>query len=435
MGGRDAFVIVGVNVLVRIDPNPRRLPATVRPRFVAAAGEAPPPVRYCGGMAKAVGLALWRVQALRQAAASIAPVSGLTHRFYRYPARFSPTFAGAAIDALSRPGDMVMDPFMGGGTVVVEALVRGRRAVGSDINSLSAFLARVKTCRLTEAETTALEAWANQIVPDLSYRSDVSQTARESPDPNLSLPLARPIRKLCSVALHSIATLPSLAGREFARCALLNVAQLALNGRRTQMPLHVFRRRLKATVQEMLDGSADLASALDRVGGARSDAVLLTGPAAALPTVSPFSTGDRADLVVTSPPYPGVHILYHRWQVDGRRESPAPYWIAGCEDSRGFAAYNFADRRSVDLYFERALIAFKGIRGVVKDGAFLVQLMSFGDPKSQLPRYLSMLKEAGFDEIRAWPRVWRRVPGRRWHAAQKGASSASREVLLLHRAV
>ena len=33
-------------------------------------------------------------------------------------------------------------------------------------------------------------------------------------------------------------------------------------------------------------------------------------------------------LVVTSPPYPGVHVLYHRWQVDGRKEAPLPFMIA-----------------------------------------------------------------------------------------------------------
>jgi hypothetical protein len=32
-------------------------------------------------------------------------VSGLTHDFYRYPARFSPLFARAAIEAFSKPGD------------------------------------------------------------------------------------------------------------------------------------------------------------------------------------------------------------------------------------------------------------------------------------------------------------------------------------------
>src|SRR6516165_11443170 len=73
------------------------------------------------------------------------PVNGLTHNYYRYPARFSPQFARGAIEAFSRPGDVVLDPFMGGATTLVEARAAGRHAIGSDINSLSVFLGRVKT--------------------------------------------------------------------------------------------------------------------------------------------------------------------------------------------------------------------------------------------------------------------------------------------------
>ncbi len=50
---------------------------------------------------------------------------GLTHGFYRYPARFSPQFARSAIEAFTEPLDTVLDPFMGGGTSAVEALGLG----------------------------------------------------------------------------------------------------------------------------------------------------------------------------------------------------------------------------------------------------------------------------------------------------------------------
>lgn len=39
-------------------------------------------------------------------------------------------------------------------------------------------------------------------------------------------------------------------------------------------------------------------------------------------------SNDTPGLILTSPPYPGVHVLYHRWQVQGRKETPAPFWIA-----------------------------------------------------------------------------------------------------------
>ena len=77
-------------------------------------------------------------------------VSGLSHDFYRYPARFSPHFARAAILQFTAPGDTVLDPFLGGGTSLVESLSLGRHGVGIDINQLSVFLARTKTLLMSD---------------------------------------------------------------------------------------------------------------------------------------------------------------------------------------------------------------------------------------------------------------------------------------------
>ena len=63
------------------------------------------------------------------------PVKGLTHGFYKYPARFSPQFARAAIETFTKPGELVLDPHVGGGTTLVEALALGRDAVGVDISA------------------------------------------------------------------------------------------------------------------------------------------------------------------------------------------------------------------------------------------------------------------------------------------------------------
>jgi len=72
-------------------------------------------------------------------------ITGLTHDFYRYPARFSPQFAKAVIEAFTRPGEVVLDPFMGGATTLVEAQALGRIGIGLDVNELACFIARVKT--------------------------------------------------------------------------------------------------------------------------------------------------------------------------------------------------------------------------------------------------------------------------------------------------
>src|SRR5438552_3573016 len=96
--------------------------------------------------------------ALVAGARDLEPVRGLTHGFYKYPARFSPSFARAAIEALTQPGDLVLDNHVGGGTTLVEALALGRNAVGVDISALAEFVATVKTTVFDEAELDRLGA-------------------------------------------------------------------------------------------------------------------------------------------------------------------------------------------------------------------------------------------------------------------------------------
>ncbi len=381
----------------------------------------------------------WR-SPLRIAARDHSRIAGLTHRFYRYPARFSPKFAGAAIEIFSSPGELVLDPYMGGGTTIVEALVRKREAIGSDINSLSAFLGRVKTTALAVADRTALRDWADNIIPTLSYWStpdDLTEYICARRSHNLTLPQARPIKKVIALALRTLDdALPSEAAREFARCALLNASQLFLNGQNRHTALPIFRSRLRSIVHEMLAGLAEFETMAPNV----SPPILHNCSAADLSAQEPFASGRRAALVVTSPPYPGIHMLYHRWQVDGRRESPAPYWMANCNDGQGNSFYNFADRyRSAeDKYFAESLRTLKGIRTVMQTGGTIVQLVAFSDPARQLRKYLANMKVASFEEKRSdksHRRLWRDVPGRRWHANYKGKLSGSREVVLVHHAV
>lgn len=372
---------------------------------------------------------------LQRAVLDRSPITGLTHRYYRYPARFSPTFAATAIELFSQKGDLVLDPFMGGGTTIVEGLARHRQVVGADLNTLSAFLVRVKTTVLLPRDRVALRSWANHVVPSLSY-SDTPQDLHSFVCPertrNLTTTRTRPIKKLLALALRSLADLPSRPARDFARCALLNVAQLALDGTRGAIRLPAFRQRLRRVVHQMLLALTEFE--LKR-GPIRP--VLLTCSAADLNAELPFQAGSLASLVVTSPPYPGVHVLYHRWQINGRRETPAPYWLAGCDDGCGSSFYTFGDRRAhPDNYFAKSLETLCGIRAVMRRGGIIVQLLAFSDPCRQLPLYLENMRRASFTEVvlNTKTRLWRDVPSRRWHAASKGRLPSSREVVLVHEA-
>lgn len=69
----------------------------------------------------------------------------ITHGYHRYPAKFIPQLASRLLTSYSKEGDLVVDPFYGCGTTLVEAKVMGRPSIGADINPVAALIARAKT--------------------------------------------------------------------------------------------------------------------------------------------------------------------------------------------------------------------------------------------------------------------------------------------------
>lgn len=381
------------------------------------------------------------ISKLSHAANDSCRISGLTHNFYRYPARFAPTFAATAIECFSQAGDLILDPYMGGGTTIVEAIAKGRRAVGNDLNSLAAFIAKVKTTPLDLKEMCAVTRWSTRVVPNLNYRvsrDDLVSFLNSDKAHNLTLTRGRFIKKILAEAIRTVVQLPTRDSQDFARCAILRAAQWALDGKRTHTPLSEFRAQLCSTAAKMLASLRELDDAINSTGRRRS-CVLTNGDAANIDHLPVFDKkGERAKLVVTSPPYPGIHVLYHRWQVDGRRETPAPYWIAGCADGQGASFYNFGDRREQDAkgYFTTSLRTLLAIRRAMATNGVIVQMVAFSDRRNYLPRYLENMEQAGFRELSAQSnRIWRNVPNRRWHASLRGQTSSAREVVLVHVAV
>ena len=68
----------------------------------------------------------------------------LTHGFHPWPARMHRAIARTVIARATRPGERVLDPFCGSGTVLLEAMIAGRRSAGVDLNPLAGALVKVK---------------------------------------------------------------------------------------------------------------------------------------------------------------------------------------------------------------------------------------------------------------------------------------------------
>jgi len=75
-----------------------------------------------------------------------------SHMIHLYPAKLLPHIPAFFLQSelLSEPGDLVLDPFSGSGTVALETILAGRVSVTSDSNPLARLITKVKTTRIPE---------------------------------------------------------------------------------------------------------------------------------------------------------------------------------------------------------------------------------------------------------------------------------------------
>lgn len=91
----------------------------------------------------------------------------LTHQLFRFPAKFHPPVVAELLDRYTGVGHVVLDPFVGSGTSLVEGAVKGRRLIGFDVDPIAATIAAAKTRRYDLDEVSrAVRALLNSL-PDL----------------------------------------------------------------------------------------------------------------------------------------------------------------------------------------------------------------------------------------------------------------------------
>jgi DNA modification methylase len=101
-----------------------------------------------------------------------------SHALHAFAAKFPPQLPRVFVDALTQPGDVVLDPMMGSGTAVLEAALLARRAVGVDIDPLAVRLCRVKTTpvhtgRAVRAMRSVVASAAMLLMHPSSIRSEM----------------------------------------------------------------------------------------------------------------------------------------------------------------------------------------------------------------------------------------------------------------------
>ncbi len=229
-----------------------------------------------------------------------------------YRACFKPQLPRFFIERLTRPGDVVYDPFMGRGTTLIEAALLGRTPYGCDINPLSQIFTRP---RLNPPSLADVEARLNKINFD---------SADECPNELLAFFHPETLREICALKKYLLRRSESgaldvvdgwiwmvatnrLTGHSAGFFSVYTLppnqavsveSQIKINERLGQKPL---RRQVPELI---LRKSKQLLSGLDeshrlQLSSSAGHSILVTGSADETTEIPSNSVA----LVVTSPPF------------------------------------------------------------------------------------------------------------------------------------
>ena len=280
-----------------------------------------------------------------------------------YRACFKPQLPRFFIERLTKPGDLVYDPFMGRGTTLLEAVLLGRQAVGCDVNPLSAILLKP---RLDPPTIEQVRRRLNEIKWDYS---------EPLPEDLLVFYHPKTLRQICALRqalryswtsvdewIRMVAT-NRLTGHSRGFFSVYTLppnqavsiqSQRRINERRKQAPDAreadvLIRRKSRSLLSKV---SADDRNMLSTWG---SKSILVTGSCDETPAIPDGSV----TLVVTSPPFLDV--------VDYEADNWLRCW------------FNHLDPKSIELWMfkrieewsQRMTIVFGELNRILKRGGFV----------------------------------------------------------------
>jgi len=279
-----------------------------------------------------------------------------------YRACFKPQLPRFFIERLTRPGDMVYDPFMGRGTTVLESALMGRNAAGCDINPLSVAAVRPRlsppslqqvTERLEAVDLFDYDEFPEDLLAFYHQETLVEICALKK---YLSLRQSQGcfdqvddwIRMVAlnrltghSPGFFSVYTLPP-------NQAVSIESQRRINERRNQVP---GRRKV---VELMKKKTKSLLSDCGRLGKPRlsSPALLITGDAESARGIQDSSV----HLVVTSPPFLDI--------VDYASDNWLRCWFIGVDAG----AVSISKMRKPDEWEDKMRRVFLELRRILVPG-------------------------------------------------------------------
>ncbi len=249
---------------------------------------------------------------------STAPTNTGIHAIHPYPAKFIPQIPRKLIE-LFHPGDssVVLDPFCGSGTTLVEAINMGLDAWGIDLNPLACLTTRVKTTPLPFELTEVAKLIIIKAKKQLEEGS-----VRVPPIPRVDHWFKPDVQKVLAALVQQINKEEQLSIREALQVALSSIIVQVSNQDGDTRYAAIEK---EVSIPGVFDRFEKSVAAVSKAVSSLSDNLFRRlGQATVLNcdilTVTPNDLPSDIGLVITSPPYPNAYEywLYHKYRM---------YWL------------------------------------------------------------------------------------------------------------
>ena len=233
-----------------------------------------------------------------------------THGFHKYPAKFIPQIPQWAINKYlkNKTDKLILDPFCGSGTTLVESALSGNYSIGIDIDPLSALISKVKTTKIEIEKLNLVVDWLKKNIdnPQRELFIPDCQTLEhwftKGTINKLSI-----IRTLVNQIVDSFENEKTIKDiQDFLLICFSSIIRRVSNADNESQKTYVSHTKIKQPEEVFTLFFSHLDYFIERITGFSSNSNLK--PAEIIVSSSAISfvdflKGKKADLAITSPPY------------------------------------------------------------------------------------------------------------------------------------